>query len=105
MKTIQVTDSVSQETIAVAEGDQIELRLEENPTTGYRWEITQINNEQLTIVNNAYTLYESAGIGGGGIRTVHIHVLRVGTGQLVLENRQSWSNDVYKSFTLSYQPE
>lgn len=104
MKTIQVDDTFNQKTIPIATGDTLELRLDETPTTGYKWEIVQMNTNQVELIDSSYSLYQGAGIGGGGIRTFRLQVLDRGDGRLVLENRQSWSNDVYKTFTLFYKP-
>ncbi len=105
MKTIRVDDSFNQKTIQLSVGDSIELQLEETPTTGYKWEIVQINTGQLEAIENTYSLDKEAGIGGGGVRTFRLHVLDKGNGQIVLENRQRWNNDVYKTFKLFYKPE
>ena len=101
MASIHLDESFNRQQIPVKPGDVIELQLEESPTTSYRWEISDVNNTGLEVLSSDYIPHETAGIGGGGIKIFHLKVIKPG-GQLKLENKQSWSRDVYKTFQVSF---
>lgn len=82
--------------ITAHKGDTIEVQLDETPTTGYAWEIDSLDNNILELQSSDYKLYEEAGIGGGGRRTMLFLVKNTGTGNVRLKNAQRWSGDVYK---------
>ena len=101
MATIQLNDSFNQKAVSVKPDDIIELQLEESATTGYRWEITGINNSELKVMTSDYSQDKNAGVGAGGIIKITLKVIKPG-GQLKLENKRSWSGDVYKTFEVSF---
>ena len=103
MKKHHINEDSDSKTIQVAQGDTIELTLEESPTTGYRWEISEMDAQQIQLTDQHYTPHKEAGQGGGGIRTYHLKVLDKGPGQIALENRQRWEGDVYKTFSIRYE--
>jgi len=45
-------------------------------------------------------MYEGAGIGGGGLRTMVFLFDKQGQGKIKLKNSQRWSGDVYKQFEI-----
>lgn len=84
--------------IAAHKGDIIEVQLDETPTAGYTWEIDSLDNTILELQSSDYKLYEGAGVGGGGMRTMLFLVKNTGNGKIKLKNAQRWSGDVYKRF-------
>ena len=103
MKKHQLNEDSNAKTIQVARGDTIELTLDESPTTGYRWEVAELDTQQIQLVEQHYTPHQEAGVGGGVARTYHLKVLDKGPGQISLENRQRWDGDVYKTFSIRYE--
>ena len=103
MKTIRVDESFNLKTIQISTDDTIELQLDETPTTGYKWELQDTDKEDIQLLQEEYTLYEGAGIGAGGMKTIRFNILTNGKGKIVFENRQRWSKDVYRTFTLFYE--
>ena len=87
--------------IAVNKGDTIEIQLDETPTAGYSWEIDNMNSNIFELQSSDYKLHDSAGIGGGGIRTMLFLVNNQGSGNIKLKNSQRWCGDVYKQFEVS----
>lgn len=72
---------------ATVVGDRVEIRLPENPTTGYRWELVSGVIEVLDSVLEP-TPGSAGALGAGGTRVL---VVRVGDGdELVLELRRPW---------------
>jgi inhibitor of cysteine peptidase len=77
----------TEQTVTV--GQQIEVSLTENPTTGFRWELESNGNPVLDLVNDAF---DSApgGVGKAGVRTWRFNAVREGTGSIVLMYRRSF---------------
>jgi inhibitor of cysteine peptidase len=71
-------------------GDLIVIRLPENPTTGYRWELDAADDRVIALQDSDYSAASSAGIGGGGTRTFGLEVHRPGTVHVQLRLRREW---------------
>ena len=56
--------------ITAHKGDTIEVQLDETPTAGYSWELDSLDSNILELQSSDYKLYEGAGVGGGGMRTM-----------------------------------
>lgn len=102
MATINLDENSSGKQIHVSANDIIEITLDEVPTTGYRWVISQINPDHLQVVKEDFDLYGTAGIGGGGVKKIQLQVKETGTGKVQLQNKQPWSGDIDKTFEFSY---
>lgn len=81
----------SNERIELVRGQLLKVEVEENPTTGYSWQISgpgesdavQLAGEPLYIANSPL-------IGAGGIRTFRFRSLRRGRAMIVFEYKRSW---------------
>jgi predicted secreted protein len=73
------------EPIHVALGESIVLRLEENPTTGYRWFFEGFPAEDMLVVSDQFRLANDA-FGAGGIRELTLQAKRPGEHLIVLRN-------------------
>jgi inhibitor of cysteine peptidase len=102
MATVTLSESNNKQHIEVAVNDTIQIQLDESPTTGYKWEVIELNKNDLQVLSEDYERYPNAGIGGGGIKMIKLKVLKKASGRIRLENRQPWSGDVYKRFEVSY---
>jgi inhibitor of cysteine peptidase len=88
-------------TVEVKTGDMLSIRLEENPTTGYRWTVDQLDGQMLELQNSAYAA-AGGGIGAGGARTMSFKARQPGTAQLRLKYRREWEHDSpLKQFTVT----
>jgi inhibitor of cysteine peptidase len=56
-------------TQSVKDGELIVIRLPENPTTGFNWEIKEVDNNILELVEAHFEAVGGAQIGGGGTKT------------------------------------
>jgi len=92
-------------TFEVCQGDPIMIRLEENPTTGYRWEIASVNQQIVEIVESNYEIASGGGIGGGGTRLFQLRAKSPGTTNFELNLRRSWEpeNHVIDRFSVNIQ--
>ena len=86
--------------IVVQKGDTIEIELDESPTTGYSWEIAEIEGNVLGLQSSDYKRHKIVGIGGGGIRRLKFLVNELGNGSIKLKNWRKWSGDIYQQFQL-----
>jgi inhibitor of cysteine peptidase len=72
---------------------KIDLELEENPTTGFSWQMAQLP-ALLELMDSDYLPDAPQRCGSGGLRTWHFVVARSGSGSLKLEYRRPWEKDV-----------
>jgi inhibitor of cysteine peptidase len=89
-------DSGTERSVPV--GERIELRLPENPTTGFRWQVAGLPVE-LQQIEDRYEGAEQPR-GAGGHRTIGFEALRPGDVTLHLEKRRSWEQDPTDRFTV-----
>ncbi|WP_019501267.1 protease inhibitor I42 family protein [Pseudanabaena sp. PCC 6802] len=84
-------------------GDLIAIRLAENPTTGYCWEIGSIDDRFVEFQGSDYSKTPETGIGGGGTRTFHFRAKSGGTEQIQFKLRRSWEpeNRAIKHYTVN----
>jgi len=91
----------NQKTLVVQKGDTIRIELDETPTAGYNWEVERLDENLCELVSSDYKVYATAGIGGGGIRSMIFRIKSAGSTSISLENRQRWSGDVYQKFSVT----
>lgn len=99
----QVSANNNAGSIAVHEGDTVEIQLDETPTSGYAWELDSMNSNIAELVSNEYKLHDGAGIGGGGKRVMKFLVHSKGNGSIKLKNWQRWSGDIYRQFKIDVE--
>ena len=95
-KSLQITSDYDGKTIALKVGDRFDLALDENPTTGYGWEVM----EGLDCVIKKHgepafhSLQSNTGkVGGGGTITFHFTATGEGTAHLKLIYHRRWEKD------------
>ena len=68
--------------LALGLGDELQIELGENPTTGYRWHVADAGD----VLEETDAQYARAGtgVGAGGRRTLSFRAVRAGTGRLRL---------------------
>jgi len=101
MTTI-VTASDNGTTITSHLGDTILVRLNENPTTGYRWQIERLDGP-LELGEDSFQVSVGALIGSGGTREFRFRSTSVGTAKLELKHWQAWEGElsVTERFTIA----
>ena len=80
-------------TVHVAVGGVLEIHLDENPTTGYSWEIAALDEEILADAGRVYFAARPALTGSGGEVQWLFRALKPGTTALRLEYRRPWEKD------------
>lgn len=88
----------------IYEGDQIELYLDANPSTGYTWQITFIDKEILFQVGEEEFIAKSSKIGSKGNIIYKFNVLKSGFTKLELEYCRPWQkNEKDKKFAIQFK--
>ncbi|MBK7954583.1 MAG: protease inhibitor I42 family protein [Candidatus Accumulibacter sp.] len=96
MEQIQLNEADDNRALTVAPGQQLVLRLPENPTTGYRWEPPA----GVGVVADEYRPSEGTAMGGGGERVFTLATLAT-TGDLRFKLTRSWGGGApERTFTL-----
>lgn len=105
MSELALSKSDLGKTFHVLKGDSISIRLEENPTTGYRWVVDSFDNQVLELQGSSYSALPGAGIGAGGMRTFNLLAKFQGTANLQLSLRREWesSNAAIEHFEVIIQ--
>lgn len=90
MTTIKLDAGFSGRTLSVAPGDQLDLHLQENPTTGFRWHVEDDYSGVLLLERDNFTRFLSGISGGGGMREFVFKVAKPGQAALRACHRRSW---------------
>jgi inhibitor of cysteine peptidase len=81
-------------------GDQVSVALDENPTTGYRWQ-AEFDDSVLRAVDDTFEAATGAS-GAGGTRRFTFDAVGAGTTELRLRKCRSWKPDeVVEEFAVS----
>ena len=75
--------------VHLGRGDPVTVRLAENPTTGYRWQIDSADG--LEVVNDQFE--PGGAVGAAGVRVLQFRCPNVGEYELRLKNRREWEGD------------
>jgi inhibitor of cysteine peptidase len=92
MATIQVTIAEEGTSIEAAVGDTMVLRLPDNPTTGYRWELEPVTGESMVLDASGYQPSGGA-IGSVGVATWTLHATAAGTTLIGAKRWRPWEGD------------
>ena len=95
----QFADVDNGRTVRVRRGLELFLILTENPTTGYRWEIS-VTGEAVTILDS--TFEPGAGsVGGGGARRTRLIALHEGSSTVHARLHRAWEPDAIRAYSLT----
>ncbi|MEI7856908.1 MAG: protease inhibitor I42 family protein [Methanomicrobiales archaeon] len=85
-----VTDEQNKATIAVTQGNIITVKLPENPTTGYQWNLT--TTPGLNVISDSYVPTDTTGklMGSGGIHIWDISATATGEQKIEAIYKRSW---------------
>jgi inhibitor of cysteine peptidase len=100
--TVEVDDSHNGSSIGLSMGQILVVSLEANPTTGYTWQVENIDVSLLNQLGEAQFQPESGAIGAGGTQTFHFRIVAKGETNLGLAYRRPWEQGVapLKTFIL-----
>jgi inhibitor of cysteine peptidase len=97
MAAVTLTNANNGESIEVRQGDEIVLRLPENPTTGYRWHVDRADGiVEQEIAQQEVTPPPSdpnTQFGRGGVREFRFRAQVPGSGRLELKHWREWEGE------------
>ena len=92
--TIQLTEADTGRLFELRVGDTLEVTLPGNPTTGFQWEVSEINSAILEPLGEPKFEPSSNAVGSGGNVTLRFETIGIGQTELKLIHRRSFEEDV-----------
>jgi inhibitor of cysteine peptidase len=74
-------------------GDVVVIRLDETPTSGFRWQVDECDLSVLRPAGDSFRPAEGAGTGGGGTREFRFAVVGARRGGVRLALRRAWESE------------
>jgi inhibitor of cysteine peptidase len=75
-------------------GEEFQVSLPENPTTGYIWVISEASSSNIELMQREFLASQDTGIvGSGGIRVFIFSVQKPGRANLSLELKRPWEKE------------
>ena len=92
----QVSPESQSEQRTVKVGEAFELRLDANVTTGYAWEVAELDESKVRLVSNDYLESQASGqmVGAGGQSVLRFEALAKGQTRIKLVYRRAWETGV-----------
>jgi inhibitor of cysteine peptidase len=84
---MRVQESADGRTIELRVGQELELRLAENPTTGYRWQLESSGEPAVALLDDRFDPPEG-GYGRGGSHGWRFRARQTGEGRIALASRR-----------------
>ncbi len=89
-----LTRADHERTVELRVGERMEVRLPENPATGYRWSVDEHDRHRLTLEDTAYTPPDTASsIGARGQRRFSLIARQPGDALLKMKYGRVWEGD------------
>ncbi len=100
-----ITESMDGQTVTVKAGESFTIKLSGNPTTGYGWQMADVDTS--IVQQDGKTAYKMdlPIAGSGGMYTYHFKTVSAGTTTLNFKYLRSWEKDKapYKTFTITIE--
>jgi inhibitor of cysteine peptidase len=93
MVDLVLTEADAGRTVEVAPRTAVQLRLPENPTTGYRWVLTLAPADCARIDGDRYLAPSGEAVGAGGLRVIGIAAVTASPCVLDLAYRRPWERE------------
>ena len=92
-KTVKLNENSNGQTIELKKGATLSISLQGNPTTGYNWELAEVDQSILKPAGEADYKSDSMLIGSGGVYTFKFKALDSGSTSLKLIYYRSFEED------------
>lgn len=92
MATVTLGSEQHGQSVPASVGDVVVVRLPENPTTGFRWQVDRLDEGTVEQVEDTYDGGPSAAVGGGGTRALAFRVKAPAPTVIELEYRRPWED-------------
>ena len=100
-----VNEDMNGQIISVKAGETLTVKLDGNPTTGYSWQLADMNDAILKQAGDPDYKADSLLVGSGGTYTYHFTAMSAGTVVLKFNYLRIWEKDVtpYRTFTITVE--
>ena len=92
-ESMKLSENDSGKIVEISVGDELEVALPGNPTTGYIWEVSSINSNVLRLDKIDFVAHDQA-IGGGGIEIRRFHAISEGKSEVKLIFHRSFEQNI-----------
>ncbi len=99
--TFKETDSGK--TFTTSPGDDLDIRLKGNYTTGYMWEIVNADKAILKAGETKYILNQPQLVGAGGVQQFKFSIVGKGKTTLKIIYHRTWEKDIPPAQTFTLQ--
>lgn len=89
----RLTQADDGQLVELRPGERLEVTLAGNPTTGYLWEVAEVDSAVLRLVGKVSYHQEGAGIGAGGVFTATLEAVAAGRTDLRLVYQRPFERD------------
>ena len=89
MSTTMLTAAENGTVVEARVGDEIVVRLPENPTTGFLWQIDD-RDGPIELVDDTFGLGAPGGVGAGGIHEFSFRASAPGSAHVALKHQRPW---------------
>jgi inhibitor of cysteine peptidase len=91
---VEVSADMNGQTISLNKGDRLVLSLESNPTTGFDWELQNLDESVIKLVGEPDYKTDSKLMGAAGVKTYTFEAQGSGKTSIKLVYHRSWETDV-----------
>jgi len=88
--SICVSEKDNNRQVKVPLDKALTICLNENPTTGFKWQMQSQAEGILNLVADDFTIPDTSKVGGGGTRRFQFRPVAVGRGTISLRYRRPW---------------
>lgn len=82
-ETMKLSENDAGKTVEMSVGDELEIAVPGNPTTGYVWEVSSHDANVLKLTNAGFYA-DNMAIGAGGVEIIKFHAIAEGKSELKL---------------------
>jgi inhibitor of cysteine peptidase len=100
---LTLDESSNGQIVEASIGDTIEIRLPENPTTGFRWHLTSDGSPACGLVGDDFSAPPNQPPGKGGEHTWTFEAARAGECHIQLRSRRRWETSGERERTFRIQ--
>jgi inhibitor of cysteine peptidase len=97
---LEIDQARNGDCLEVSLGEAIQVKLPENPTTGYRWRLQSAGEEALDLEEDS-SERSPGGLGAGGARSWHFQARQAGLVRLEFALQRSWQPQPIETFRVT----
>ena len=92
-QAMKLNENDSGKTVEIGVGDELDVMLPGNPTTGYAWELIPLDLNVLSQVKTEFFANNKM-MGAGGVEVIKLHAVAVGKSEVKLIYHRSFEHNV-----------